>query len=411
VTDLLIVGEGLCGLFAAVLASQHGADTTLVAQGRGGLSLSHGCIDILRDRASATTLRTLPQGHPYKLAGGENLDRALKKFLVITSGGGLAYRGGVEEILRLPTALGGVHATSFAPESLARASLGEIKSFTVGALEGFRDFSAELVRRNLARSGFPVPTVVSLPLLGDVPRRDLYAHDLALRFDDSEWRSELARAWKPRVGGLRLLGVPAVLGLWKHAEVIASLEDKLDLTLFEIPTLPPTLPGLRLERLLRRTALVAGVRLIEGSRALGLVDGRSGGERVAGVVVQAAGGPRTFPSDAVLLATGGTLHGGLIARQNGRILESVFDIPVQHSESRGEWTSERPLGAQPFASYGLRVNSEMRPVSDEGAPYFANLYAAGGIIGGSDRAVEGTRQGIDLLTAFRAVESALGVAL
>ena len=107
-TDLLIVGEGLCGLFAAVLASQHGADTTLVAQGRGGLSLSHGCIDILRDRASATTLRTLPQGHPYKLACGENLDRALKKFLVITSGGGLAYRGGVEEILRLPTALGGV---------------------------------------------------------------------------------------------------------------------------------------------------------------------------------------------------------------------------------------------------------------------------------------------------------------
>jgi hypothetical protein len=33
------------------------------------------------------------------------------------------------------------------------------------------------------------------------------------------------------------------------------------------------------------------------------------------------------------------------------------------------------------------------------------------VLGGSDRATEGSRQGIDLLTAYRAVEAALGVTL
>ncbi len=410
--ELLIVGEGLCGLFAAILASEHGASTALVAQGRGGLSSSHGCIDVWRGGLPAEGMRGLPSDHPYRIAGWSNIDRALRAFLVITSRAGVAYRGSLEESLTLPTAIGGLHITSFAPESLARGSMSEkMTSFSVGGIEGFRDFSGKLVRDNLARSGRSAPEIVPLPIIGDVPRRDLYAHDLAGRFDDAEWRSELARAWKPRLGGVRLLGVPAVLGLRKPAEVLASLEERLGVRIFEIPTLPPSVPGLRLERLLRRTALAAGVQLIEGSRSIGLVDGRSGGERVTGVVIQSAGGPRTYSAGAVLLATGGVLHGGLVARQNGRIVESVFDLPIQAPASRGEWTTDLPLGAQPYASYGVRVDSDMRPISDEGIPYFSNLYAAGGLLAGSDRAVEGSRQGIDLLTAHRAIEAILGETL
>jgi anaerobic glycerol-3-phosphate dehydrogenase len=69
------------------------------------------------------------------------------------------------------------------------------------------------------------------------------------------------------------------------------------------------------------------------------------------------------------------------------------------------------MGAQPYASYGLRVDTAMRPATDDGAAYFTNLFAAGGVLAAGDRAMEGSRQGIDLVTAFRAVESALGVSL
>lgn len=410
-TDLLIVGEGLSGLFAAVLAAQHGARTTLVAQGRGSLSLSHGCIDIWAGGALPEVSRHLPAGHPYRIAGWNDLERALAAFLVVVARGGLVFRGNATTNLRLPTSLGGTHITNLAPDSLARGNLTSSTTFTVASIEGFRDFSALLLGGNLARSNGLAPAITSLPLIGDAPRRDLYAHELAARFDDADWRSELARAWKPRLGGVQLLGLPAVLGIRRHDEVVTSLEEKLDLRLFEIPTLPPSLPGLRLESLLRRTALAAGVRLIEGPRAVGLVDGRSGGRRVGGVVAHAAGGPRRLEANAVILATGGVLNGGWIARQNGRVVESVFDLPILHVESRSAWTSASPLEPQPYAAFGLQVDSMMRPVSAEGTPYFENLFAAGGILGGCDRSVEGSRQGIDLLTAFRAVESALGETL
>ena len=44
--DLLIIGSGLSGLFAANLAIDQGLDVQNVSRGRGGLSLSHGCIDM-----------------------------------------------------------------------------------------------------------------------------------------------------------------------------------------------------------------------------------------------------------------------------------------------------------------------------------------------------------------------------
>jgi glycerol-3-phosphate dehydrogenase subunit B len=248
---------------------------------------------------------------------------------------------------------------------------------------------------------------VSLPLLDAPIHRDAYSTDLARLFDDASWRGEIARAWKPRTLGVARLGVPAVIGLDHAADALADLEKRIGVRLFEIPTLPPSVPGLRLERALRRAAVEAGVWLIEGSHAIGRVDGRSGGRRVAGVVVQTAGGPRAIDAGAVLLGTGGMLHGGLVARQDGRVQESVFDLPVVSEKDRTAWAGPSPLTSQPYASFGLAVARDMRPTGPDGVPIFKNLFAAGGVLAGADRTAEGSRQGIDLATAYRAVEAAL----
>jgi glycerol-3-phosphate dehydrogenase subunit B len=105
------------------------------------------------------------------------------------------------------------------------------------------------------------------------------------------------------------------------------MEDLLRVSLFEIPTLPPSLPGLRLERALQRLAIEAGAELVEGPVVRGEVDGRSAGKRVSGVVATTAAGPRPFRSRAVLLATGGALHGGWMSFAGGEIQESVFGLP------------------------------------------------------------------------------------
>jgi glycerol-3-phosphate dehydrogenase subunit B len=109
----------------------------------------------------------------------------------------------------------------------------------------------------------------------------------------------------------------------------------------------------------------------------------------------------------VILATGGVLHGGLLARQDGRVQESVFDLPLTFSAERAGWATATPLGPQPYELFGLDVGTDMRPLGGDGEPMFENLFAAGGILAGADRTAEGSRQGIGLATGLRAVEAAL----
>lgn len=403
----MIVGAGLTGLFAASLAARRGARVTLICHGRGGLEISHGCIDLLGGTPLQQGLRRLHRSHPYSLVGLETIVAALNALKEIAQANELEYLGGADAVMRLPTALGTLHPTALAPRSMAAGDASSSEPYTIAGFQGFRDFHAHAVSTQLQASGLTVGPALELAL-PDAPRnRDAYATDLARLFDDPSRRANLARAWKPRMKGVIRLGLPAVLGFDQPQQALLDLEERLGVRLFEIPTLPPSVPGLRLERLLRKTALAAGCNLIEGARAVGRVDGRGGGRRVSGVMAFSAGGPRLHPARAVLLATGGFLHGGLVARQDGLIQESVFDLPVAADSRRASWVAESPFQPQPYALFGLRVDAQMRPLDIRGEPAYENVFAAGGLLAGVDRSLEGSRQGIDLATAHRAVEMAL----
>jgi glycerol-3-phosphate dehydrogenase subunit B len=85
----------------------------------------------------------------------------------------------------------------------------------------------------------------------------------------------------------------------------------------------------------------------------------------------------------------------------------VFDLPVAINPDVDQWTVENAQKPQPFARIGIRVDEDMRPLGVDHQPLFKNLFAAGGIIGGSDRSSEGSRQGIDIATAYRAASRAI----
>jgi glycerol-3-phosphate dehydrogenase subunit B len=407
-TEIVIVGAGLTGLFSSILAADRGAKVTLVARGRGGLTLSHGCVDVWARSTPSRALSRLRRSHPYQLAGTRSLQAGLEFLQDLCDQADLPYTGTISRNLRLPTALGTIHTTALAPNSLALGNLTDDTSILIAGVDGFRDFYPELVAANLHKAGISTDDAIYLPLPLSTARRDRYAMDLARSFDDPQFRDEVARIWKPRISGIKRLGIPAILGFNKSQLAHEELQEKLGITLFEIPTLAPSLPGLRLERLLRRKAMEMGVFVIEGSKALGRVDGSTASARVSGVVLHTAGGSRTLPADIVLLATGGVLHGGLVFQQNGQVRESVLDLPVIYEEGRKHWTSSSPLETQPYASYGLRVNEQLHPLGADGLPIYKNLFAVGGLIAAADRSSEGSRQGIDIATAYRAVEVALG---
>ncbi len=86
----------------------------------------------------------------------------------------------------------------------------------------------------------------------------------------------------------------------------------------KFPTLPPSIPGLRLYHALRRAIIDMGGRVTLGARVTGL---ETNGGRVTGVLAATAahGRARRFPADAVILATGGLFGGGLESDYQGRI--------------------------------------------------------------------------------------------
>lgn len=405
--DLLVVGAGLTGLFAAWQAARRGARCMLVTYGRGGLGLSSGCLGIASSGPPHQQVAAARLPHPYALVGVDALRRAVDDLLELLEGSNLPYAGSLESNLELPTAAGGTACAAYAPRSLARFLDAGAGPVTLAGFAGFRDFDSVLASNRLsARLKRPI-AAADLPLPGSLPLRDLYSTDLARRFEDPEWLAQACAAWRPSLIGVRHLGLPAVLGFRQHASVVTAIEEALELTVFEIPTLPPCLPGLRLEAVLHEACLASGVDLIEGAMVVGRVDGRSGGARAAGIIAQTAGGPQVIDAGAVLLATGDLLHGGLVARQNGRLQESVFDLPVVHSGDRSTWTAPHLSDPQPYATFGLRVDARMRPLGADGAPLMLNLFAAGGVLAGARRTEEGSRQGIGLASAWRAVESAL----
>ena len=407
-TEIVVVGAGLTGLIASILAADRGAKVTLVARGRGGLTLSHGCIDVWGRSTPSRALSRLRMNHPYRLAGTGSLRAGLEFLRALDHQADYPFIGNISRNLRLPTALGTIHTTALAPKSLASGDLRDKTPIVIAGVDGFRDFYPEFVAANLHKAGVSIDDALRLPLPLSTVRRDRYAIDIARSLDDSHFLDEVARIWKSRLSGIKRLGLPAILGFANHQFVHEELQERLGLTLFEIPTLPPSIPGLRLERLLHRKAMEMGVFVIEGPKVLGRVDGSTAAPRVSGVVLQTAGGSRTLTADIVLLATGGVMHGGLIFQQDGRVRESVFDLPVIYDEGRKHWTAPSSLETQPYANYGLSVNEQLQPLGADGLPIYTNLFCAGGLIAGADRSGEGSRQGIDIATAYRAIEAALG---
>ncbi len=406
-TDVIVVGAGLAGLSAALFAAEQGASLLLVSYGRGSLGISTGCIDIWKSATPSHSLPKMRGDHPYALVGYQCIRESIASFKRFSHRAGYELHGKLSENIQLPSPFGAAKITCLAPYSLHNGRLGLKQPITLGQFQSFRDFSPFIMKKNLDRAGFRIASILELPLF-DLPLgRDAYSTDLAHLFEDASWRDEIIRSWRPHLAGVDRLGIPAVLGIKQHHEILDELENELETVIFEIPTLPPVISGMRLERALRESLFSKQVEIIEGSRAIGRIDGRSRGQQVRGIVLQTSGGPRVFESKSVILATGGLLNGGLVALRGKQVKESVFDLPIAINHDVDQWTVENILKPQPFARIGIRVDEDMQPLGVDHQPLFKNLFAAGGIIGGSDRSSEGSRQGIDIATAYRAANRAV----
>lgn len=405
--DAIVIGCGLAGMSAAVRLAEDGARVLVLAKGIGATHLSAGTIDVLgysstgRVENPGEELGRLDPGHPYSVIGADAVSAAVEWFQGRVAEGPLAlyaYRGGLDENLLLPTALGVARPSALVPETMAGGDLRDRSPILVVGLRGFKDFHPALLAATLRRSGYEArATELEVAPEGRV---DVNSLGYARAFDRPGFRVEIAGQLLHRLRPEERVAFPAVLGIGDPHGAWADLERRLGRPVFEIPTLPPSVPGMRLFSVLRDALRRAGGRMILNAVVTGAE--REGG-RVAALRVRVGLREERRACDWVVLASGGFASGGLELDSRWRASETALGLPVSGVPAPGEQRfAPGYFDDQPIAKAGVAVGSDLRPEGLE------NVLVAGATLAGAEPWREKSGDGISLATGHRAAELVLG---
>jgi glycerol-3-phosphate dehydrogenase subunit B len=185
-------------------------------------------------------------------------------------------------------------------------------------------------------------------------------------------------------------------------EAWQDVQERLGTPVFEIPTLPPSVAGMRLYQRMEAALREAGARFQLG---FPVIEARVDGGRCQALVTAGASRNYRWSGERVVLATGGIASGGIQADSDGSVRETVFDLPLAGLPARG---APRFLSgyfdSHPFNPVGLDVDDCMRPVDASGRVTIRNVHAAGAMLAHAEPWHEKSGDGISLTTGYRVAQ-------
>ncbi|HWD75091.1 MAG TPA: anaerobic glycerol-3-phosphate dehydrogenase subunit GlpB [Solirubrobacteraceae bacterium] len=402
--DAVVIGAGTAGLVAGTRMAQQGARVCVLAKGIGSTHLSPATIDVLgygpsRVDEPGPALEKLVlarHDHPYAQIGRQVVDDALRWFSGVVADGplpGYGYVGGLERNLRLPTAIGVLRPSAMVPETMAAGDAPGLGRCCIVGTGSLRDFHPALCAANLRRAGIEARSV-TIPL--EFERADMNALGIARRFDDPTWRARFCAELSPLLGADDHVGLPAALGLRDPHGVRADLEHRLGRQVFEIPSLPPSVPGMRMFEILTSALRADRGRLILGAEVIAVERDE---HRVNAVSTHAAGHDARYRADAFVLATGGFASGAIELDSRWVTHERVLGLPL-HGVPGPDEPRFVPtyLSEQPIARVGVAVDTELRAQGTE------NVFVAGAALPGAIPWREGSGEGIALSSGYRVAD-------
>ena len=397
--DLIVVGGGLAGLMAAVVAASHGQKVTVLTYGAGSLPQASGAIDFFDAQAPDVAIKKLPAEHPYSKIGFKNIDAAAKFLVDVAAQANLPYTGKLSAQIPMVTAVGTLKFAALVPESMNALRLADKEKIFVVGVKGLKDFYPQMLTENL-KHYFPDKEFefkkIDLKFLGG---RDITCMDAAQLLTDNEQplANELKALNATADDAIILPPIFGVMGNFSRSAVQTQVKAEI----FETTCLPPSPAGMRLQRAFMKYLQSNGVKIFENSKVVrGVVEGK----KVTGVVVENVVREKTFRAQKIILATGGFYSGGIQMREFDNPREPIFDLPVFFPTGAENWSNQQLFSdkARGFSMTGILTDENLRPVDANGKVLFDNLHVVGANLGGCDKIFERSAGGIAISSAYKA---------
>ncbi|ERK07268.1 Anaerobic glycerol-3-phosphate dehydrogenase subunit B [Serratia fonticola AU-P3(3)] len=414
--DAVVIGGGLAGMSCAIRLAEHGKRCAVVSSGQSALYFSSGSLDLLAHLPDGTPvaspLSALPElaqqapQHPYSLMGATQVAVLATEAEQLLRRCGWQMQGDSSQNHLRVTPLGTRRATWLSPLAIPVSPLGSKlpwQNIAVLGIEGFLDFQPQMAASSLMQEqGLKAEVAfLHLPVLDRLRNNpsEFRAVNIARVLDLPEHLALLAEEITRQAGEAEAILLPACLGL-EDDEPLMTLRRLIGKPVYLLPTLPPSVLGMRLHQALRQRLQQLGGVFMPGDSVL---RASFDGQRVTGLYTR---NHTDIPLRAqqVILASGSFFSNGLVAAFEG-IREPVFGLDVYSKTERADWSDANLFAPQPYLQFGVQTDTALRALKQGEA--MINLYAIGAVAGGYDPLQQGCGAGVSLLGALHVAQQIL----
>jgi len=408
-SDLAVIGAGVAGCAATVFAQGRGLKTTQIGNA-GALAYTSGYFDLLgadegryinNPWQGLAQLRAKQPDHPYAKLSDEEIRDAFDEFAKTLGEMGLHYSCATGENQKAMLPAGACKPTFCVPDSMQKGALAMSSKARVVIIDfvGLQGFSAKEIVANLKQQ-WPGLRAEHISFPEMETGAQIFPEVMARALEVRTTREAFAARLKEIAQDAEYIAMPAILGIHRPDMIHREMEELVGLPIFEIPTIPPAVAGIRLRELFDQQLPKIGATVISQHKV----------ERVAfdqdavRLFLNDNYGAVEIEAKYIILAGGRFLSGGLKAGQS-KIEEPLIGLPIEQPGTREQWYRDSyfdPAGHAVNQS-GVIINNNFQPLSAEGEIVDPRLYAAGIILANQDWIRQRCGAGLAIATAHKAV--------
>ena len=393
-SDVIIIGSELDAFVACIRLNELGFNSRIFSNGKGSLLYSLGNIKILNlietnfeKKSPFSFFEKLTSNHPYNIIGKENVKKAVDWFFNLNFFTRLKinqYDNNINTLspigLKIPCA--GLYDSQICYDDLWN------KEISIIEIENYKDFHSELIAKSIKKFNKSIEIIkIQQPDLS----KNSDSSSLAISFDNIDNLKNYFNILKNKLNkNSSIVIFPAVLGLNNHIKVIQLAEKILNKKCVEAPTLPPSIPAIRLNLDLEKEVMknnnlhkgsIISKSKIENNKCLSLIDNLN----------------RTFKADTFIVSNGGILMGGIKVYSNGEIIEKIFNSKIQNNNHLLKEENSQSLNA--LQTSGVLTNNKLNPFQMDDS-IIENVFFTGRNLANWNPSIEFSSEGMSIASGW-----------